>query len=241
MRAILRLGFLVLLVLVVGSVRAEAGFWDWLEELNGPGPSVGRSLPLMVSFFCKPYSAESGEKQSTGKKLFRAAFEIPAQTERQPAPGSVQTCLYYDTHSFHAEDDVRFYPVDSRLWEFGVSTKLHPTIEIGGGLGGFSFSSRLPDSSGGGELSGERFAVTFPRVVFKPLLALPLPTKKYRALGLLQLYFKHTIIVGTLADEDFASKEGTDFIRTNQRVESVGFTIDLTVVGNIVFDALKKN
>ena len=141
----------------------------------------------------------------------------------------MSTCFYYDTHSFHADADDRFHEVDSRLWEFGVTTRLHETVEIGGGLGRFSFSSRFPDSDGGEELSGGRFAVTFPRFVFKPLLAIPWGSpKKDPAWGFLQLYFKHTIIVGTLADEDFASLDGTDFIRTNQRVESVGVTFDLT-------------
>ena len=230
MRSARRLGGLVLLVCLIGSGRADAGIWDWLEELNGPGPSTGNNLPFMISFFCKPYNQTGAADQRKSVRLLRAAFELPEKLE----PGKVSTCFYYDSHSFHANEDVLFFPVDSRLWEFGVSTKLHPTVEIGAGLGRFSFSSRFPDSAGGEELRGGRLAVTFPRVVFKPLLAIPWVSEKDAAWGFLQLYFKNTIIEGTLADEDFASKEGTEFFRNNQRVESVGFTIDLTAVANLI-------
>ena len=236
MRPAFRLVALILLVCLIGSGRAEAGIWDWIEELNGPGPSTGSNLPFMISFLCKPYDKTRAASEGKGKELLRAAFEVPAL----PEPGAVNTCFYYDFHSFHVDEDVHFYDVNSRLWELGVSTKLHATVEIGGGVGRFSFNSRFPDSLGGTELSGGRLAVTFPRVVFKPLLAIPgLPKKP--ELGFVQFYFKNTILKGTLADENFASKEGTEFIRTNQRVESVGVTFDLTVVGNIIVKAVKKN
>ena len=235
MRPVFRLVAMALLVCLIGSGRAEAGIWDWLEELNGPGPSTGSSFPFMVSFLCAPYAKhDDAATQRTSVNILRKAFKTPDRETR------VSTCFYYDTHSFHADADDRFHEVDSRLWELGVTTRLHETVEIGGGLGRFSFSSRFPDSDGGEELSGGRFAVTFPRFVFKPLLAIPWGSPKSPAWGFLQLYFKHTIIVGTLADEDFASLDGTDFIRTNQRVESVGVTFDLTGVANLIVDKIKK-
>jgi hypothetical protein len=233
MRPAIRLAALVLLVCLFGVGRAEAGLWDWLEELNGPGPSTGRGFPFMVSFLCRPFAdGEFIASDSKSNNAVRKVLKIP----EQPVQGKVNTCFYYDTHGFHAENDIHYYDVDSRLWDIGVTTKLHPTVEIGGGLGGFSFSSH--DDATGRDLNGSRFAVTFPRIVFKPLLAMPgLP--KSQTLGLLQFYFKYTVIVGTLQDEDFANKGNIDFIRKNQRVESVGMTIDLTAAANLIANKLK--
>ena len=232
MRPAIRLAALVLLVCLFGAGRAEAGLWDWLEELNGPGPSTGRSLPFMVSFLCRPFA--DGEISSTSRS--KAALQKVLKIPDQPLKDQVNTCLYFDTHAFHAEQDVHYYDVDSRLWEFGVTTKLHPTVEIGGGLGGFSFSSH--EDSTGRDLDGQRFAVTFPRIVFKPLLAIP-GAPKSQVLGFVQIYFKYTILVGTLQDEDFANFRNIDFIRKNQRVESVGMTIDLTAAANLVANLIR--
>jgi hypothetical protein len=229
-----RVGVLMLTIALAGSGRADAGgLWDWLEELNGPGPSTGRSLPFMVSFLCRPFAdGEITQSTSKSKNAVRKVLKIPDQVQQ----GKVNTCLYFDSHAFHAEQDVHYHDVDSRLWEFGVTTKLHPTVEIGGGLGRFSFSSH--EDATGRDLNGQRFAVTFPRIAFKPLLAIP-GAPKSQALGLVQLYFKYTIIVGTLEDEDFANFRNIDFIRKNQRVESVGLTLDLTAAANLVANWIK--
>ena len=72
MGSILRLGFLVLLIFVVGSARAEAGFWDWLEELNGPGPSTGWNFMLNV--------------RCTGNEEVRDEKGAVIRTEPQPTP-----------------------------------------------------------------------------------------------------------------------------------------------------------
>ena len=52
MRPVFRLVALILLVCLIGSGRAEAGIWDWLEELNGPGPSSTRGN-FMTNFSCR--------------------------------------------------------------------------------------------------------------------------------------------------------------------------------------------
>ena len=226
MRAVLRLGFLVLLVFVVGSPRAEAGFWDWLEELNGPGPSTSRQGPaIMANVYCSQATSRSKPGgESLGVKALTRAFRIPDD----PGKG---TCIFWDRHAFHAEDDPRFYPVDISTWEIGTSTRFHPSLEIGAGFGRMSFSSRNTDDPTEPEKSGSRFTVSFPRMVFKPLLAVPAKSFQDRpGLGFFQVYFKYTIVVGDLTNEDFASKPGNVFQRTNQRVESVGFIIDASSV-----------
>lgn len=216
MRPALRLGALVCAMCLVGSTHAEAGFWDWLEELNGPGPSTGRLPPLMANIFCDPSPSRGPTKR---------AFQITEQLDGR------STCIFVDLHGFHAEDDSRFYPVDSTILEFGTSVRLHPTTELGAGFGRLSFSSRNTDSDTSPEIEGGRWTVSFPRVVFKPLLAIPMePFQSHAGWGFLSVYFKHTIIVGELTESDFASKEGTEFSRTNQRVESVGFLIDASAL-----------
>ena len=52
MRPAFRSVALMLLVCLIGPGRAEAGIWDWLEELNGPGPSSTRGN-FMMNFLCR--------------------------------------------------------------------------------------------------------------------------------------------------------------------------------------------
>jgi hypothetical protein len=218
MRRTLPVAALVCVMSLVGSSRADAGFWDWLEELNGPGPSTGHRPPFMANIFCGP-------SQGMLKGFLH--------TEKEPKNPS--TCVFVDYHAFKAPDDSRFYPVESSILEFGTSARVHATTEIGAAIGRMSFSSRNTDIPGSPEIEGHRFVVSFPRVVFKPLLAIPHPAfENEAAWGFLQLYFKHTIIKGELNETHFASKPGTQFERTNQRVESVGFLIDLTALGNLI-------
>lgn len=227
MRHALRVGVFMLAMGLVGSPWAEAGgLWDWLEELNGPGPSAGRRPPLMASLFCTgaPLRGKS-EESNAGLKVFRKAFQIVKD------PDKPSSCLYWDYHAFHAADDIRFYPVDTSMWEIGTTVRLHRTLEIGGGFGRLSFSSRNTDSDANPEITGGRATVTFPRVVFKPLLAIP-KVPNHASWGFLQIYFKQTIVFGELTQDDFASKPGNEFSRTNQRVDSVGFVIDLSALLN---------
>src|SRR5678815_671305 len=53
MRHVLRVGVLMFTMGLFGSGHAEAGgLWDWLEELNGPGPSATRGN-FMMNFACR--------------------------------------------------------------------------------------------------------------------------------------------------------------------------------------------
>jgi len=226
MRPVFRLVALILLVCLIGSGRAEAGIWDWLEELNGPGPSTSKHGPaIMANLYCSEAKSRSKpEGSSAGIKVLNRAFQIP------DAPGE-GTCIFWDYHSFRAEDDSRFYPVDISTWEIGTSTRLHPSLEIGAGFGKINFSSRNTDDATAPEISGSRYTVSFPRVAFKPLLAVPAASFQSKpGLGFFQVYFKYTIVVGDLTNEHFASKPDNVFSRTNQRVESVGFVIDASSV-----------
>ena len=217
MRFSSRLGCLVLAMTLIASARADANIWDWLEELNGPGPSSSRGN-FMLNLICK--GTDGKTRSGTPRKLGRFLL-IP----QKPNPGPV--CLFLDQRWLHADEDERFYPVNVSITEIGTSAWVHPVVEVGAGVGVMKFSSQnlVTDA----KFSGTRMTISFPRLVFRPLLAIPTSTFQNDARwGFFQLFFKETIVVGDLDQADFASKPGTFFNRSNQRVESMGFIIDVT-------------
>jgi len=212
MRRALRLGFLVLGIALISATHAEAKIWDWLEELNGPGPSGSRGN-FMANIFCSGTSSAS--TRQTGR-----FFQIPRE------PDARETCLYFDRRWFHADDEARFYPVNVTITEFGPSFRLHRAVELGAGVGWMSFSSKHGVTNQ--EFEGSRMTITFSRLVVKPLVALPVQTfRNDPDWGFLQYYIRETVVVGELTQGDFASKPGTTFSRTNQRLTSMGFIIDV--------------
>ena len=314
MRPAYRLVALVLLVCLIGSGRAEAGIWDWLEELNGPGPSSTRGN-FMMNFSCrrideivKPTTirvmdgkasteeesriralVEAGDAAALAEPLFTA--DIKESTTRWTKPGLVQTvaggdpvsaiktktvtttkrevtwdpvsqgtrtkitesvaqtemfrtqlpklkipkdpgaaakCWFFDVRALHASGDARFYPVTILFPEVGTSVWLHDLVEVGAGAGGIFFWSRNKET--GQEFKGFRPTVTFPRISFRPLLAIPQVSNA--RWGFFQVYFKESIILFTLDENDFATITGHTFSRHSQRVESMGFILDLTALFN---------
>jgi hypothetical protein len=210
MRHVLRLGFLVLAIALIGATHAEAKIWDWLEELNGPGPSGSRGN-FMFNIFCSGTS-------SAAVPQFGRWFQIPRESNAR------ETCLYVDRRWFHADEDARFYPVNVTITEFGPSFRLHPAIELGAGAGWMSFSSK--DGVTNEEFEGTNFTITFSRLALKPILIAP-ARRSNPDWGFLQFYIRETVVVGELTQDDFASKPGTTFSRKNQRLSSMGFLIDV--------------
>jgi len=212
MKPTLRLGCLVLAMSVIGTTRAEANIWDWLEELNGPGPSRSRGN-FMMNLKCRA----PNEKDERGQPLRLTKFTIPKNPEADA------TCLFFDFRALHAEENALFYPVTLTISEIGTSVWLHRTVELGAGVGAMTFTSR--DGVTGETFTGARMTISFPRLVFRPLLAHP--DAKSSRWGFLQIYFKESVIVGDLDQGDFASKPGNVFSRRHQRVESMGFIVDV--------------
>lgn len=205
------------------SGQAEANIWDWLEELNGPGPSRSRGN-FMVNLICTgtPGTTSTGERRALGRFL-----QLPSR------PSDDATCLFVDQRWLHAEEDSRFHPVDISITEIGASVWMHRTAELGAGIGVMKFSSTNPLTKD--EFEGARMTISFPRLAFKPLLAIPSARIQNNSnWGFLQLYFKETIVVGDLSNTDFASKPGTEFNRRHQRVESMGFIIDATALLGLI-------
>jgi hypothetical protein len=231
MRHASRLGVLMFTMALAGSGRAEAGgLWDWLEELNGPGPSKGWNFMFNVK--CTGNLTEEVDGKVTTKKLDTGIFQLPEKAR------SNARCLFMDFRSLKADDDERFYPVNVKTLEFGPSAWVHPALEIGAGFGRMWFSST--NTSTGQEFHSGNWTISFPRVMFKPLLALPFKTFEDARWGILQMYFKETIVVGTLSQDDFASKPDTSFERSHQRVESMGFIVDVTPLADQLITKVLK-
>jgi hypothetical protein len=227
MRHAARVGAFMFTIALVGSHHAEAGgLWDWLEELNGPGPSRGVTA-LMANIHC--FGRESREQNAQSLNL--GLFELPKSSD------AAATCIFFDQRFLNAEEDSRFFPVDVNITEFGVSVWVHPAFEIGAGVGKLFHSSR--NSLTGEEFSGSRWTFSFPRVAFKPFLIIPHARFRDPRWGVVQFYFKESLVFGTLTNLDFASKSGTVFERRHQRVESMGLVIDGTILGDLVRAAFR--
>jgi hypothetical protein len=203
-----RLLCLVLIVVLNRAAPAHANPWDWIEALDGPGPSRSRGN-LMANIFCS---------DSTPNRYTKRIFEIPRDPDLQ------STCLFVDVRRFHADEDDRFYPVDLTITEFGSSVRFHRALEMGVGVGWMSFSSHYPGKDDD-EIEGTRMTISFPRLVFKPLL-MSKGWGRNADLGFIQMYVRESIIVGGLDQDDFATKPGHDFSRRHQRVLSMGFIVD---------------
>jgi hypothetical protein len=203
-------------VLLVWAQPAFA-IWDLLEQLSGPGPFHGNNLKnFLLTGGC--LAGLSGENQ----KADYGYFGVPPEVKWPATP-----CFYFDLRTLDADPDQRFFKVDLKAYEFGVTFPIVRPVEVGAGFGWFHFKSN--------GISKNHFAGTPLRVVFKPLLFCPcqrgMTDKKW--LGFLKYYVKLTVIKG-MAGEDFGVSNLV-FDERNQHnfLTSGGFLIDvLELVGH---------
>ncbi|HYR85762.1 MAG TPA: hypothetical protein VE422_16850 [Terriglobia bacterium] len=215
MLRILRRATLFLLLLTVPAPTAHADWWEILAELTGPGPSDGRGkLPesATATIYCRGFNSGSG--------FFRL---LDRGDPRGP-------CFFVDLHNFEAPDDDKFFRVRTTLTEVGPTYRLAPPIEVGVGLGVIHFNS-----SG---RTADRLTISFPRVVFKPLLLVPsLQEKRKGNWGFFQIYFRATHIIGELnSRDDFRPKPGHTFQTRDDLVPSTGFLIDVVGLTRLILN-----
>jgi len=198
-----------LMVLLAVASPAEAGMWDWIKELSGPGPSEGR-----------------------GNLLGTMCFD-PLRT----APWT-QPCAFVDWRSFENESDNNF-PNNVRIeaYDFGVTWKLHTSgaIEVGAGAGLMRFSSDDRINNSGAQVITTKLTLTAPRVVLAPIgLFLDKTDRDFLSnlARVLKLYARYNFISGKLDATDFGVRLGTGpgestFSVDGDFVPSYGFIFDL--------------
>jgi hypothetical protein len=263
MRRAMTLGFLTVVLMGLGCRRAEANMWDWLEELSGPGPFGSRMPgPLMMNILCSKGTLREADKSDANKTSASVNGQVPNKSEKDsqnssnkswflnsllsvPEPKAyASTCLFVDRRPLHADQNDRFYPVSAMITEFGPSLRVHPSLEFGAGVGWIRFSSESPVRS---------FVATQPtfssRVVFMPLLTIPaLQQRKHAWAGIFKMYTRETIIFGTVNQNDVAMRSDSTrpndasptFSVKNDRVTSMGFLLDFTVLLRPAGQGLKK-
>jgi hypothetical protein len=196
---------LLLLIFTTFSQPARADIWDWFGDLSGAGTSTSRGN-LAATLYCR--GADAGKFQT-----------LQHADDKGP-------CFFADVHRFKSDpEDIRFFPVRMEMYESGPTYRLAPAFEVGVGAGLIHF-----DSSG---VNTNRFILTFPRFVLKPLLF-----KKNADngnLGFIQMYFSENHIIGELNADDFRPKPaGVDFHVRHDLVPSTGFIIDAVALVRLV-------
>jgi hypothetical protein len=180
-----------------------ADLWDWWAELSGPGPFHSRGN-IMATFYC----------HQTG-----GLFKLP---DRNRARDQV-ACLFADVRRFKSEENEKFFPVRMEVYEAGPTFRLGAPVELGLGVGLIHF-----DSSG---VKTNRFTLSFPRLVLKPLVFID---QERASLGFLQLYFRETRIAGELTQDNFRPKPGHTFRVKHDVVPSTGFIIDAVALVRLI-------
>jgi hypothetical protein len=137
-------------------------------------------------------------------------------------------CGYLDQGFFSADaspPDVdpqqRFPRLRAHMTDIGPSARLHDGIDLGGGLGWVTFSGSGVDKS--------QMTLTPVRLILRPiLLAVP---EHYRQpwMGVLNIYWKQTYVIGRLTGADFGAPQNA-FHVDGEMIRSFGFNFDVTAL-----------
>jgi serine/threonine protein kinase len=205
--------WLTVSAMLVSVSPAQADFWDWLQEFSGPGPfGTGKTLNTML-----PCPERLGTP-SEDLWIFDASRPL--------------TCFYIDHRSFdnsHQPDNFGTGKVSLHIFDFGVTRRIHPAVDVGFGMGLMTIDSN--------EHQDHKWLMTAPRVVFTPAMLF----KSYdfwnqrqssrnvervkKALKSVKYYGKLNVIVGEMDGADFGVSP--DAFQTNwERVWSAGFIFD---------------
>ena len=168
---------------MLGSVpSAHAGlddWWDYLDQLSGPGPFYdGPAIGATIGCF------------EDGQFVWRRAVR-----ERRFSP-----CVYWDWRELSARPRAPFAEVSANLVDSGVSFHLTPYFEYGVGLGVAHFATTVRET----DFKVTNFTLTPARLVLKPLRAIPEWRGNTRA-GFLQIVVRDTVRFGRLTSADFGA------------------------------------
>ena len=206
---------MLVFVMALCSQPAEADWWDYFSELSGPGSFDSRGN-VTFSVYCQQSgrfgsttdaSLTADERQNNIERwdafsnfgLAPGFFNLAPIADNQNDANNIlryPVCLFADIRLFGSDDDIepdgsprragnRFGPVHADFYEVGPTVRVLPAFEVGLGVGLVHFNS--------GGVTSNRITLSFPRVVFKPLLLLPSKWigKLHREdLGFFQMYFR---------------------------------------------------
>jgi len=210
MTRLITLPIVALLVLFAAAAPAEAGMWDWIHELSGPGPSGSR----------------------WGGYIGTLCFDNAVN--KKPA----WPCVFGDIRSFETLDEDNFpNKVSFEAYDFGATWKLYQgVVEVGAGLGFMKFSSEDRINNTGEKIATSKMTLTLPRVVFVPGafgFDRYTHTTKANIARMFKLYGRLNIFPGTMNATDFGVRMGTGpgestFTVDNDVVPSMGILIDFS-------------
>ena len=133
-------------------------------------------------------------------------------------------CAYIDQGLFRApRNDARgFAKIGAHLTDIGPSLRLHDGVDLGAGFGYVTFSGDRVEAS-------PHLTVTPLRLIFRPVTLIVPEEYRRRWMGVLNIYWKETFVVGKLNARDFGS--ATDgFSVDGELVRSFGLNFDVTAL-----------
>jgi hypothetical protein len=133
-------------------------------------------------------------------------------------------CAYVDQGFFHApaNDERGFAKIGAHLTDIGPSLRLHDGVDLGAGFGWVTFSGQRVDVS-------PHLTITPLRLIFRPITMILPEEYRKRWMGVLNIYWKETFVVGKLNGRDFGSP--TDgFAVDGELVRSFGLNVDVTAL-----------
>jgi hypothetical protein len=169
-------------VMLGSAPSAHAGlddWWDYLDQLSGPGPFYGGpAIGATIGCF------------EDGRFVWRRAIR---ETRFSP-------CVYWDWRQLSAPAKAPFDEVSANLVDSGVSFHITPYFEYGVGLGMAHFATTVRET----EFTVNNFTVTPARLVVRPLRVFPQWRANTRA-GFLQVVVRDTMRFGRLTSADFGA------------------------------------
>jgi hypothetical protein len=180
-----------------------AEWWDYLDQLSGPGPfHGGPTISATIVCWHKPPDRANAAREANFKRAAANPWYDP--------------CLFADWRHLDARPASPFGYTAADLIDFGVSLQISPFFEFGAGVGFAHFNTYYDGVE-------KPFGVTSPtltpfRVVVKPLKLFRKTWRDDPRWGALQFVVRDTIRFGRLTGADFGApsstwESGTEYLR----------------------------
>jgi hypothetical protein len=200
--------------------------------LANPDPTALRNRLFFLRQFpaaAAPDAKQSVELESAASLQLSspAILGLYKESAADSGPGHADPrliCAYIDQGLFRApRNDARgFGKVGAHLTDVGPSLRLHDGVDLGAGFGYVTFSGDRVEAS-------PHLTVTPLRLIFRPVTLIVPEEYRRRWMGVFNIYWKETFVVGKLNARDFGST--TDgFAVDGELVRSFGLNFDVTAL-----------